>query len=535
MTAADIDLLADKLGDPLWRLTSGELYKIRTADGRGVIPFVPRPEQVELIEKLLADIDLMYAHAEAVKAGAGEEGIDPIQEVELKTRRVGYSTCLGVFVADCLAFRASFVAQLIDQTREDAAKKMNGIVKVALDSVIAEGWPLKKFKDSDSELVVDLMIGGKPQRKPSSFFAGTKGRGGAVNLGWYSELGVIQFEDPPRADEIVSGAFPAARHGIKFVETTWKGGKSGALWDIIKPTLDGIADDWKVHFTPWFVDPRNRSPNAVIDDRTRRYFADIAPRLRQMGVVVDEQQMRWYAAEWRTQGLKMKRENPTFLDECWTAPIEGAVYAAEIERARAEGRIASFPINGHALVHTAWDLGAPKNTKVWYFQLVGREIQIVDCDLNFQGTMIERIGMMNRKGYQFGKHHMPHDVLQTARNGLTLAAEMAPHLPGISPVPRTHSEWVGINHLLELFPSLVFRSPACDEGLDVLGCYHTQKGGNNDGELVHDSSSHVADALRTMAEAHRAGMIKFSWTEAQPRPDYYGRPRRGMKAIRVSA
>ena len=54
-------------------------------------------------------------------------------------------------------------------------------------------------------------------------------------------------------------------------------------------------------------------------------------------------------------------------------------------------------------------------------------------------------------------------------------------------------------------------------------------------EPVHDWSSHTADALRTMAEAHLAGLFKFSHTPALPDPERFGgRKRRGMKAQRVS-
>lgn len=543
MTEADLTELESRLSDRWERLTGGKLYKIKTADGRGIIPFKPRDEQKELLRKLCDSLDRVRAHAKHIKDNnLNPEEVEPIeraQEVEIKSRRLGYSTTIGVFVADCLAFCKNFTAQLIDQTADDAAKKMNGIVKVAIDSVIEAGWPLKKIKDNDSELTLDLELDGEMQKAPSTFFASTKGRGGSVDFGWYSELGVIQFEDEPRAEEIVTGAFPAARHGIKFVETTWKGGKGGKLWDLIEPTLNGIANDWKVHFTPWWVDPRNRSVTAEIDDRTRKYFADNAARFLNAGASISIEQMRWYAAEWRTQGIFMKRENPSFLDECWTAPIEGSVYAEEIERARTEGRVSLFPVDGNAFVNTSWDLGAPKNTVVWYWQAIGREIRIVDVDQGFEGTLVQRVAAMKAKGYALGSHFVPHDALQTSRSGSTFLSELSPLLPGVVTVPRCHTEWIGINHLLQMFNTLAFRStPEVLTALDTLACYHTRKSGNQAGELVHDWSSHTADALRTMAEAHRADLFKFKHTTAQPRPDWCDpdgkQKRKGLKARRVS-
>lgn len=542
MTPEDFATLADKLGDAWWRLTSGEVYKIKTADGRGIIPFQPRDEQKELLRKLLAAVEKVRAHAEAIKlSGANPEDVEPIdppQEAEIKSRRLGYSTTIGVFVADCLAFRKSFTAQLVDQTADEAAKKMNGIVKVALNAVIERGWPLKKIKDSDSELSVDVDLL-ELKGEPSTFFAGTKGRGGSLDFAWFSELGVIQFDDPPRAEEIVTGAFPAARHGVKFVETTWKGGKGGKLWEIIKPTIEGTASDWGVHFTPWFVDPRNRSRTAQLDDRTVKYFREIQPRLIKAGITISEDQMRWYAAEWRTQGIFMKRENPTFLDECWTAPIEGAIYAAHIDAARSDGRVCSMPVSGNCLVNTSWDLGSPRHTAVWYWQIVGREIRVIDYDAGFEGTLTERVAMMKAKGYSYGPHYLPHDAMQTERSGSTFAAALREAgLTSLVCVPRTADVWIGINHVIELLPSIVFRSPAVDSGLEALSNYRQHiegQGALTKAAPIHDWASHPADAFRTMAEAHRAGFFKFV-SAADPRPEEYGRTRdkRGMKARRVS-
>lgn len=526
MNDEDLTELETRLSDRLWRLTSGMIYKIKTADGQGVIPFTPRPEQVELLRELLAAVG-------SVKAGKPKE----TRKVKLKARRLGFSTAIGVFVADCLAFRRSFTAVLIDQTADDATKKMNGIVKVALDSV-REVWPMKVLKSNDSELTVDLAEDCDGSGA-SSFFAGTKSRGGSTDLLWPSELGVIQFDDPKRSEEIVSGAFPSARHGVICVETTWKGGKGGHLWDIIKPTLEGKADDWSVSFSPWWQDPRNVSDMAMHDAESLAYFAGIEERLSKDRISISDSQRRWYAAERRTLGIFMKRENPTFLDECWTAPIEGSIYASSIERARTEQRVCPFAADGNTLVNTSWDLGAPANTVVWYWQVVGRELRIVDCDMGFEGTIAQRANYMKSKGYVFGKHFLPHDAGQTSRSGVSLATELAakqqdgaPLLGNVVIVPRCHSEWVGINHLIGMFSGLAFRSPACDAGLDVLACFHVHKDGASQGEPKHDWSSHVADALRTMAEAQLHGLFKFSAAESVTKPDWFGQIRKDRRGAR---
>lgn len=519
MTADELAALEWHLSDPVWRLTSGELYKIAPADGSGIQPFKPRPEQVAIIRAIF------------------EEGATQI--LIPKARRLGMSTTLGIIAADCLLFRKGWQGSLIDQNAADASRKLDRIVRVALDNL--PDWIKEKIrwvKSNDSQITLDLGETGE-----RSFYAGMNARGGSNDFLWVSEWGVIQHEDAKRSGRIRSGALPSARHGVTVVETTWAGGKGGDVWELLEPSLTGKADDWKVLFFPWWVDPRNADEHAVLDDAAAKYFTKIAPRLEREGIILTHAQMRWWAKERRAQGIFMARENPTFLDECWSAPIKGAIYAEAIERARAEGRICSFPVDGSNLVHTSWDLGAPENTCVWYFQIVGREIRILDCDRGDKGTLTERAAYMLAKGYNFGKHYLPHDAVQTERTGSNFLTELAKVLPAqsLATIPRTASVWIGINHALELFPALSFRSPQCDDGLTALSAYRKRVDG--EGALqtdvpIHDWASHTGDAFRMMAEAHRAGLVSFKFTTAEVKPDWYdatfGRRRRTAKPMRVS-
>jgi hypothetical protein len=367
-------------------------------------------------------------------------------------------------------------------------------------------------------------------------------RGGSNDFLWISEWGVIQHEDPKRSGRIRSGALPSARHGITVVETTWAGGKGGDVWELLEPSLTAKANDWCVHFFPWWLDPRNVAPDSILDAEAERYFMKIAPRLERDGITLDEAQRKWWAKERRAQGIFMPRENPTFLDECWAAPIQGSVYAEAIERARAEGRIGAMPVDGSNLVHTSWDLGSPENTVVWYWQVVGREIRFIDCDRGERGTLTERVARMLAKGYNYGKHFLPHDAAQTERSGSNFLSELVrAGLPSksLTTIPRIASIWIGINHALELFSALAFRSPACDDGLTALTAYRTRRQGEGalmSDEPVHDWASHTADAFRMMAEAHRAGMVQFKYAQVAEDSEWNeGRERRrGMKEQRVS-
>jgi len=226
----------------------------------------------------------------------------------------------------------------------------------------------------------------------------------------------------------------------------------------------------------------------------------------------------------RKSGMREEMIQQEFFCD-WSAALPGSIYGRVIEKARRENRLAPMPVDGSNFVHTAWDLGGPRHTCVWYFQVIGREIRVIDCDLHFEGSLIERVDMMNRKGYHYGTDYLPHDANSMERSGVTFAGEIQRLGRKVSVVPRTHDVWVGINHLLEMFDSLVFRSPQTEKGVEALGAYRMhieEEGAITRPEPIHDWASHPADALRTMAEAHRVGLFKFACA-VDPRPDYYGR------------
>jgi hypothetical protein len=502
------------IDDPFWRLTKGHFYQIAPADGTGLQPFLPRPEQVAVIEAIV------------------QRGITRL--LIPKARRLGMSTTLGLIAADSLLFRNTWQGSLVDRNAADASRKLDRIVRIALENL--PDWvrdQVKLSKSNDSQIT--LSVNGSDER---SFYAGMNARGGSNDFLWISEWGVIQHEDPKRSSRIRAGALPSARHGITVVETTWAGGQGGDVWELLAPSLTGQADDWTVRFFPWHIDPRNVSTTAVLDRDAESYFAKIAPRLEREKIILTESQRRWWAAERRAQGIFMQRENPTFLDECWSVPVQGAVYAEAIDRARAEGRICAMPVDGSNLVHTSWDLGSPENTVVWYWQIVGREIRVLDCDRGDLGTLTTRVARMLARGFSYGTHFVPHDSEQTERTGLTVVGELRKAgLPNVVTVPRTHSVWVGINQALELFPAIAFRSPQCDAALTALAAYRTRRQGDgalSSDEPVHNWASHSADAFRTMAEAHRAGLVQFKHITAQVGWDEPKAKRRGLKPMRVA-
>ncbi len=247
------------------------------------------------------------------------------------------------------------------------------------------------------------------------------------------------------------------------------------------------------------------------------------------------------------RGLRANMTEGAFRQEYlvdWSAPIPNAIYAACIDAARAEGRIAPMPQDPNHLVHVVFDLGAPAQTVCFYFQIIGKTIRIIDVDMGGEETIIQRVARMRSMGYPYGAIFFPHDALTTERSGRTLATEFAAvwlnqnlemtgiqdyHRANLKFIPRTHDIFVGINRAIQLFPIFEFRSPQCDAALDMIGRYRTRpmkEGVSVTPEPIHDSASHASDCLRYIAEAELAGMIPFKAPVEAPEWTYMDKKKR---------
>src|SRR6185436_14384705 len=102
-----------ELEDQRWRLRN--LYNCREEGTGRALPFNLRAEQEILLTHFI------------------EQPLVPAYVI--KSRRLGISTFVDNFMADCAAFRQAFHGFLIDQKQEDASRKMVEIVRFALDSL----------------------------------------------------------------------------------------------------------------------------------------------------------------------------------------------------------------------------------------------------------------------------------------------------------------------------------------------------------------------------------------------------------------
>jgi len=194
--------------------------------------------------------------------------------------------------------------------------------------------------------------------------------------------------------------------------------------------------------------------------------------------------------------------------ECsFDAAILGAYYGKEFIRAEDEGRVAEVHYDTAVKVYTAWDLGFTDDTAIWFFQVIGGEIHIIDY-YYASGQPIEHYAqVIINRGYDYRTHYLPHDAkaktLASGGRSVQEQLESALGVANIWIVPRLSLE-DGIQAVRMAFPRMYFDASRCHEGIECLKQY--QREWDDDRKCFrdkprHDFTSHPADAFRYLALA----------------------------------
>jgi len=186
----------------------------------------------------------------------------------------------------------------------------------------------------------------------------------------------------------------------------------------------------------------------------------------------------------------------------FNSPVIGSYYGDAIRRAENEHRITSVPVNESLAVHTAWDLGMDDSMTIWFYQIVGQEIHIVDYYENSGEGLAHYAQKLQEKRYVYGRHHAPHDIavreLGTGKSRLEVAKGLGIRF---DTAPKLEIE-DGINAGRAVFNRCWFDSERCYRGINALKNYKKDWDEKNKvfrNNPKHDWASHGADAWRTFA------------------------------------
>lgn len=244
-------------------------------------------------------------------------------------------------------------------------------------------------------------------------------------------------------------------------------------------------------------------------EKSPNWYAEYMPATKSgalTAVQLEEALAEYVALYGQDQGEALYRQE--YLCD-WNAAILGAFYAKEIGIVRAEGRIDDTldAVPGYP-VHRAWDIGVRDDTSIWWFQVVGTQIFILDC-YSANGSGVEHYQEVIKErrekyGWEDGIDWVPHDAkVKEWGTGRTRVETM--QALGLNPQVVPNAGLLdGINAVRRTLPRCVFHT-RCDEvGVAALEQYRREWDDEKKtfkSNPLHDWSSHLSDSFRYLSMA----------------------------------
>ena len=307
-----------------------------------------------------------------------------------------------------------------------------------------------------------------------------------------------------------------------------------SAWAYHRPILEE-NNGWAV----WISTPRGRNHLLQLYNHARTapgWFAELLT-VRDTAALTEEAlatALREYQSLYGEDAGLSSYLQEYFCD--FTAGLLGAFYAREMRDVRDEQRIVPIDALPDQYVHRAWDLGVRDDTCIFWWQMQGGQLAILDCYAASGVGLdhyVEEIEKREReRGWLRGHDYVPHDAkVKEFGSGRTRVETM--QLMGLHPllVPLATIQ-DGVNAVRRTLPLCVFH-PRCEEvGIAALEQYRREWDDDKKAfraNAVHDWTSHPSDAFRYLAQSWRSAPrreVKIPKPEGWmiPSPD---EPRRG--------
>lgn len=302
---------------------------------------------------------------------------------------------------------------------------------------------------------------------------------------------------------------------------------SKSSWDILIPTIRKDGSEIWISFNPEFE-----------DDETYERFV-LRPPDDAAVIEISYRDNPWFPEVLERERLQLKKRDPDAYDHVWEGKcrrwLDGAIYATELRNAYDGQRITGVAHDPAVQVFTAWDIGHTDDTAIWWYQVVGGEIHVLECysksggtpsdfatqilgkktqiDL-IDGTLKVTIGdpvpeLEHRLAYKYDTHWLPHDARAKtlAAHGKSTQEQLQAALGWIVKITPSLDREDGIKAARSAFARCWFDKDKCADGLKALRKY--QRDLQKDEVSLnknprHDWTSHYADAFRYLAVAWEA-------------------------------
>ena len=181
---------------------------------------------------------------------------------------------------------------------------------------------------------------------------------------------------------------------------------------------------------------------------------------------------------------------------------DGAIYKSEFEQIKRENRICKVPHDPNLPVYTSWDLGILDPTAIWFFQIYGKEVRVIDYYEANNEPLAHYARILDEKkkewGYMYEKHFAPHDIAaRDLSSGVSREQTMA-----TLGYRMTKGARLGVEDRIEATRQMLkncwFDADKCKHGVKALQNYRREFNDKLDqfkATAVHDWASHGSDAF----------------------------------------
>lgn len=181
---------------------------------------------------------------------------------------------------------------------------------------------------------------------------------------------------------------------------------------------------------------------------------------------------------------------------------DGAIYKSEFEQIKRENRICKVPHDPNLPVYTSWDLGILDSTAIWFFQIYGKEVRVIDYYEANNEPLSHYARILDEKaqsfGYRYEKHFAPHDIAaRDLSSGVSREQTMA-----TLGYRMTKGARLGVEDRIEATRQMLrncwFDAEKCKHGVRALQNYRREFNDKLEqfkATAVHDWASHGSDAF----------------------------------------
>lgn len=271
-------------------------------------------------------------------------------------------------------------------------------------------------------------------------------------------------------------------------------------YDVLLPTIRKDGSEVWISF----------NPDMETDETYQRFVAN--PPGNAIVEQVNWRDNPWFPPVLEAERLETLRRDPENYENIWEGKpkrvAEGAIYAAEIDRAYQENRVRLVPYDPLLSVHWVFDLGWNDSMVIGAFQRRASEIACIDYIEDSFRTLDYYIAEIEKKPYRVGTYFIPHDGrsrdFKTGKSTQEILEGMG---KTVVVLPQMSIE-EGIKATRMMFPRVYFDKEKTDKLLEHLKRYRRTINlrTNEPGAPLHDEHSHACLVAGTMITTARGSV-----------------------------